>query len=171
MIIGDGDQCLSIEKKCYDSSSIMLKRKISDESSENSIGVSRIYLDDSTQLSQSQPSNVKMNFVDEHSSNSNRFSYQSKIDEIHQVGHQSYINLTTIAPTSTNHHVNGQPIVHENIYTESQSHHLHQHENEIKIPTSIAITSAKSNCISKGFQTNSAGEHVNLERFCSTSFN
>lgn len=163
MIIGDSDQCLSLEKSAYESSTIILKRKFPCEPGENStMSSSGIYLNEPTQVPQ-MSQNAKINYVNANqhqSTDQNGFSYQSKIDEIHQDGQQSYINLTVLAPppptSSANHHVTtsttGQSINHGNNFS-SPRHHIHhqqQHDHEIKMPTSI-VSNSKTSCNSKSF--------------------
>lgn len=148
MIIGDSDQCLSIDKSCYDSPTIILKRKLSSEGGENSYS--------SRCLNESQVSNEKIHYinastVDGHYQN----CYQTKIDEIHQDGHQSYINLTVLTPTSTNQ-VTGQSTNHEIQYTNHQS-------DEIKTPTST-VTTTKSGSVRSYHQNQQTGKQ-NAHKF------
>lgn len=159
MIIGDSDQCLSLEKNCYESSSI-LKRKLSDEVGENSTISNRIYLNEATQVTQ-MSSNDKIHYINNLSTDQNvEYSYHSKVvDEIHQEGHQSFINLTVLTPSSANLQVAGQSTNHENTFL-SQNHHqpIQQRDHEIKMPTST-VSTAKFGGNMKNFQ-NQTGNPV-----------
>lgn len=152
MIIGDSDQCLSLEKNCYDSSAIVLKRKLSDEVGENSNVSNRIYLNEATQETPIS-NNDKIHYISNLSTDQNEYAYQSKVDEIHQEGHQSYINLTVLTPPSASLQVTGQSSNHENSFS-NQSHHqtLHQQrDHEIKMPTS-SVPNAKFGSSMKNYQ-------------------
>lgn len=157
MIIGDSDQCLSLEKNACDTSAIVLKRKFPDEVGDGSISSNRVYMSEPIQVPQISHNNVKNNYVTNQqphqSTDQNGYSYQSRIDEIHQDGQQSYINLTVLAPpplTPNHHHVvatsTGQSISHENnfssqsLHTNIQNHQQQSSDHEIKMPTSIVST-------------------------------
>jgi hypothetical protein len=145
MIIGDSDQCLSIDKNCYDSpTAIILKRKLS---SEVVVGGENSYVN---QISNDKIHYLSPSTADGHYQN----CYQTKVEEIHQDGHSSYINLTVLTPTSTNQ-VTGQSNNHEIQYT----NHLQQSSDEIKTPTST-VTTTKSVSSVRNYQNQQTGKRA-----------
>lgn len=150
MIIGDSDQCLSIDKNCYDSptAAIILKRKLSSEG--GVIGGENSYVN--------QVSNEKIHYMSPSTADGHyQNCYQTKIEEIHQDGHSSYINLTVLTPTSTNQ-VTGQSTNHEIQYTNHLQQQQHQSSDEIKTPTSIATTTKSVGSV-RNYQNQQTGKN------------